>query len=62
MQSYIYTVKIVFGVDAIINEMGIVRLVEGEQHILNLHDMQYSLTTFINIILISSVTRRCLYH
>jgi hypothetical protein len=48
-------------VDAIINEIGIVRLVvniEKEQHILNLHDMQYSPITLINIISISSVTSK----
>jgi hypothetical protein len=61
MQPYTYTVKTASRVDAIINEMSTVRLViniEGEQHILNLHDVQYSPTTPINIISISSVTSK----
>jgi hypothetical protein len=60
MQPYTYTIEIASRVDAIINKMGTVRLVniEGEQHILNLHDVQYSLTTLINIISISSVTSK----
>jgi hypothetical protein len=56
-----HTVKTASRVDAIINEMGTVRLVvniEEEQHILNLHDVQYSPTTPINIISISSVTSK----